>query len=129
MCIRDRDGEGKLAKLAKGEAVDLAWSPARAIARSEQGLPPEVLRAIFRASTEKLPAYAGVKVPGAGYALYRIEKVNRPVAKADDPRRAAIKQQYARVLAEQDFGAYIAALRKRHDVKVNYALLDEQKDK
>jgi hypothetical protein len=46
-----------------------------------------------------------VKVPGAGYALYRIEKVNRPVAKADDPRRAAIKQQYARVLAEQDFGA------------------------
>lgn len=127
--LAEQDGEGKLAKLAKGEAVDLAWSPARAIARSEQGLPPEVLRAIFRASTEKLPAYAGVKVPGAGYALYRIEKVNRPVAKADDPRRAAIKQQYARVLAEQDFGAYIAALRKRHDVKVNYALLDEQKDK
>ena len=34
--------------------------------------------------------------------------MNRPVAKEDDPRRAAIKQQYARVLAEQDFGAYIA---------------------
>jgi peptidyl-prolyl cis-trans isomerase D len=47
--LAEQDGEGKLAKLAKGEAVDLAWSPARAIARSEQGLPPEVLRAIFRA--------------------------------------------------------------------------------
>ncbi len=127
--LAEKDGEGKLAQLVKGDAVTLAWSPARAISRSEQGLPPEVLRAIFRASTDKLPAYAGVKVPGAGYALYRIEKVNRPVAKEDDPRRAAIKQQYARVLAEQDFGAYIAALRKRHDVKVNYALLDEPKDK
>ena len=88
-----------------------------------------MLRAVFRASTDKLPAYAGVKVPGAGYALYRIEKVSRPAAKDDDPRRAAIKQQYARVLAEQDFGAYIAALRKRYDVKVNYSLLEEQKDK
>ncbi|WP_334170008.1 SurA N-terminal domain-containing protein [Zoogloea sp.] len=127
--LAETDGEAKLAQLVKGDAVSLAWSPARAISRSEQGLPPEVLRAIFRASTDKLPAYAGVKVPGAGYALYRIEKVNRPVAKEDDPRRAAIKQQYARVLAEQDFGAYIAALRMRHDVKVNYALLDEPKDK
>ena len=84
---------------------------------------------MFRVSTDKLPAYAGVKVPGAGYALYRIEKVDRPVANDDDPRRAAIRQQYARVLAEQDFGAYVAALRKRYDVKVNYSLLEEQKDK
>lgn len=127
--LAEKEGEGKLAQLVKGEALDLQWSPSRAVSRGEQALPPEVLRAVFRAPTDKLPAYAGVKVPGAGYALYRIEKVDRPVAKEDDPRRAAIKQQYARVLAEQDFGAYIAALRKRYDVKVNYSLLEEQKDK
>lgn len=127
--LAEKDGEAKLAQLVKGDAVALQWGPSRAISRSEPGVQPELLRAVFRASTDKLPAYAGVKVPGAGYALYRIEKVSRPVAKDDDPRRAAIKQQYARVLAEQDFGAYIAALRKRYDVKVNYSLLEEQKDK
>lgn len=127
--LAEKDGEAKLAQLVKGDAVALQWGPSRAISRSEPGVQPELLRAVFRASTDKLPAYAGVKVPGAGYALYRIEKVSRPAAKDDDPRRAAIKQQYARVLAEQDFGAYIAALRKRYDVKVNYSLLEEQKDK
>jgi peptidyl-prolyl cis-trans isomerase D len=55
--------------------------------------------------------------------------VSRPTASQDDPKLNAIKQQYARVLAEQDFTAYIATLRKRYDVKVNEAALEGSKDK
>ena len=127
--LAEKDGEAKLAKLAKGESVDLPWSAARAMHRSDQGLPPQIARAVFRASSEKLPSYAGAKIPGGGYILFRIEKVSRPTASQDDPKLNAIKQQYARVLAEQDFAAYIATLRKRYDVKVNEAALEGSKDK
>lgn len=123
--LADKDGEKKLAQLNKGDAVPLEWGASRPVKRMEQGFPPEVLRAIFRAPTDKLPSFAGVKLPGAGYVVFRVEKVSRPSATgAEDPRLQAIKQQYARLLAEQDFSAYLSALRKHHGVKVNAAMLE-----
>lgn len=127
--LAEKEGEAKLAQLNKGEAVDLQWSPAKPAQRSLPGVPPEIMRAVFRAPSDKLPSYAGAKVPGAGYLLFRIEKVTRPTASGDDPRLKAIKQQYSRVLAEQDFAAYVAMLRKRYDVKINLAALEGSKDK
>ena len=127
--LAEKDGEAKLAQLAKGEAGDIQWGAARPLQRSSRDLPPEAIRAIFRAPSEKLPSYTGAKVPGGGYLLFRVEKVSRPAAAPDDPRLNGIKQQYARVLAEQDFGAYLAALRKRYDVKVNMAALEASKDR
>ena len=71
-----------------------------------------------------------MKLPGAGYVVFRVEKVSRPSATgAEDPRLQAIKQQYARLLAEQDFSAYLSALRKHHGVKVNAAMLEGSKEK
>lgn len=126
----EKDGEKKLAQLAKGEAVALDWTASRTLKRVDSGLPPDVMKAVFKAHSDKLPSYAGVKVPGGGYALFRIEKVSRPTPSGDsDPRLQAIKQQYARLLAEQDFAAYLAELRKRYNVKVNAALLEASKDK
>lgn len=128
--LADKDGEKKLAQLNKGDAVPLEWGASRPVKRMEQGFPPEVLRAIFRAPTDKLPSFAGVKLPGAGYVVFRVEKVSRPSATgAEDPRLQAIKQQYARLLAEQDFSAYLSALRKHHGVKVNAAMLEGSKEK
>jgi peptidyl-prolyl cis-trans isomerase D len=127
--LAEKDGEAKLAGLNKGDALELNWSASRAMQRTDQGLSPAVARAVFRAPSTKLPAYAGVQIPDAGFVIFRIEKVSRPTANEADPRLKAIKQQYARVLAEQDFGAYIASLRKRYEVKVNAAALDIPKDK
>lgn len=124
----EKDGEAKLAQLNKGEAVTLQWSEGKPVQRAAQGVPPEIMRAIFHARSDKLPSYVGVRVPNAGYVLFRIEKVTRPTPTKDDPRLQAIKQQYARVVAEQDFGAYIASLRQRYNVKINYALIDGSKD-
>lgn len=126
--LAEKDGVEKLAKLGKGEALELQWGAAHPIQRVDQRIPPEVLRTIFRAPVEKLPAYAGAKVPGVGYVLFRIEKVTRPVASGkDDPRMQALRQQYGRVLAEEEFSAYLGALRKRYDVKVNAAKLEQSK--
>ncbi|MDK9702170.1 MAG: SurA N-terminal domain-containing protein [Sulfuritalea sp.] len=126
LSLATKDGEAKLARLAKGEAADLKWSPARSVSRTAgQGLPPEALRAIFRADTAKLPAYAGFAVPGSGYALYRISSV-KGVGELgkDDPLGRNLAQNYARFVAEEEFSAWMSTLKDKFPVEINKAALE-----
>ncbi|BAO30237.1 SurA N-terminal domain-containing protein [Sulfuritalea hydrogenivorans] len=128
--LATKDGEETLARLAKGEAVDLKWSPARNVSRTAaQGLPADSLRAVFKADTGKLPAYAGVAVPNNGYALYRIGAVKR-IGEVDknDPLGRALAQQYARFIAEEEFSAWMSTLKEKYPVEINKAAL-ESKDR
>lgn len=128
--LAEEDGAAKLAKLVKGESLELVWNAPHALQRGgAQDLPPDAVRAVFRAPVDKLPSYVGARLPGAGYAIFRIEKVSRPTVAESDPRLDALRQQYSRILAEQDFSAYVAALRKRYDVKINTAALEPAKEK
>ena len=124
-----KDGEEKLARLGQGQAVDLKWSPLRRISRNEApGLPPESIRAVFAADAAKLPAHAGVAYPGRGYALYRISSAKTGEAGKDDPRARALAQQYARIVAEEEFAAWLSSLKESNPVKINKAAL-ENKDR
>ena len=128
--LATKDGEDKLARLAKGEAVDLKWSPARNVSRTAaQGLPADSLRAVFKADTGKLPAYTGVAVANNGYALYRISSVKR-VGEVDknDPLGRALAQQYARFVAEEEFSAWMSTLKEKYPVEINKTVL-ESKDR
>ena len=120
-----KDGEAKLARLQKGEAVDLKWTPSHAIRRSDpQGLAPESVRSIFGADAARLPTYVGTAHAGKGYALYRINSVKPGDNVKDDPRAASLQQAYARAVAEEEFAAWLASLRDKHPVKINKALLE-----
>ena len=120
-----KDGEAKLAKLQKGESINLKWSASHAVRRSEpQGLAPDSVRAIFGADATKLPVYVGTPHPGKGYALYRISAVKAGSNVKDDPRAAGLQQAYARAVAEEEFAAWLSNLRGAHPVKINKALLE-----
>lgn len=123
-----KDGEEKLARLTKGEATDIKWSPARKISRTQApGLPPESVKVVFAADVAKLPAHAGVAYPGQGYALYRITSTTKAGEMGkDDPRARALTQQYARIVAEEEFAAWMASLRENYPVKVNKAALENK---
>ena len=122
-----KDGEEKLARLAKGEAVDLKWSPAHGVSRAApQGLPPDALRAVFKADAGKLPAHAGVAFPGKGYVLFRISSVKPGEAGKDDPRGGALAQQYARFVAEEEFSAWMATLKEKYPVEINKTVLESK---
>jgi peptidyl-prolyl cis-trans isomerase D len=128
--LATKDGEDKLSRLAKGEVVALNWSSARSVSRTAaQGLPADSLRAVFKADTGKLPAYAGVAVPGNGYALYRISSVKGvgEVGK-DDQLGRALTQQYARLVAEEEFSAWMSTLKEKYPVEINKTVL-ESKDR
>lgn len=117
-------GKELLARLEKGEATELRWGEARKVSRAQAPmLAPEAVRAIFSASTDKLPAFVGTALPGGVFGLYRINAV---AAAGGDTQAAAnaLRQQYARVAAEEEFNGWLAGLRERYGVVTNRAMLD-----
>lgn len=121
-----KDGADKLARLQKGESVNLSWAASRGVTRANAPqVAPDAVTAVFTADVAKLPAYAGTAVPGGAYALYRIAAVKKFAAGADEPPAArALRQKYAQTVAEQEMMAWMDALKARHAVTVNKAAFE-----
>ncbi len=124
------DGAEKLARLQKGESVNLSWGTARSITRANAPqLPPDAVGAIFKAPANdgaKTPSYVGTRVPGGAYALYRIGSVKKFAATpgAEPPAARALRQKYAQTIAEQELMAWMDALKTRHEVTINKAAFE-----
>lgn len=126
--LASKTGADKLAALAKDGSDKESWGASKTVSRLTAGnLPPAVLSAIFKADTAKLPAYAGVELPGAGYVLFKITKVGQP-EKTDEAKRKAVVQRLTTTAAEDDLNGYMASLRSRYKVEVHKEVL-ESKDK
>ncbi len=84
---------------------------------SAQGLSQPVLNAVLSAPAQTLPAWAGVSLGDAGYAVVRVDKV-LPRA----PREAQVAgqeaQQYSQWWSSAEGQAYYDALRERFKVKL-----------
>ncbi|MCX8145706.1 MAG: SurA N-terminal domain-containing protein [Azovibrio sp.] len=117
LALAARQGEAKLAALKAGQNEPLAWGASQNVSRIAPGkLAPAALAAVFRVDAGKLPAYAGVELPGVGYALYKVSKVENAAAAAEVG--AALKQQLNSLAASAEVEAYMAALRQRYKVEV-----------
>lgn len=121
--LAKKSGEEKLAGL-KGSGGDaLAWATSRTLSRMQsRQLPPVVMRAVFKADVQKLPAYVGVEL-GGDYLLYKIGKVSTP-EKLDPDMRKRLQAEYGAVVAKQDLSAYLDSLRARYKVEINKAALE-----
>lgn len=121
--MADKEGAELLASLRKGEDK-LTWGQAKRISRLEaRTLPPQLAQAIFRMETSKLPSYAGSELPGGGYALLKLNRIEAG-AKLDDTNQKNMQQQLSRLLAQEEFQDYLQALRSRYKVEVNHAALE-----
>lgn len=118
-----QDGIGKLEMLNKGDAVAVTWSAAKTMVRAvPAGMPLDAVRAVYKVGGFKLPGYTGATLPQGGYALYRVSTI-KPAA-SDDPRKATLVQQYTRVVAEQEFGAWMDTMRLRYPVVISKTALE-----
>jgi len=92
-------------------------------------VPAAALQAIFKVDVSKLPAYTGVEFPNnGGYALYKIMKVGQP-ASLDEGKRKVLQKEYTTLAAQEEFAAYLTALRSRYKVEVNKAALEDNKER
>ncbi|MBS1141488.1 MAG: peptidylprolyl isomerase [Proteobacteria bacterium] len=118
-----KDGEARLEALKKGDDK-LTWGTAKLVSRMDaRQLAPAAGQTIFRMDTSKLPSYAGVELPGSGYALYKLSKV-QPGEQLNEATRQGMLKQLGNLVAKEDVQLYLAALRSRYKVEVNQAALE-----
>ena len=110
-------GEARLAELRK-QPGDAGFGPARTVSRSApQGLPPNALSAVMRASSFKLPTLVGVEVDGTGYLIAQIVTI-RPGDAGSAEQRDAQQRVLMQQAAAADELAYAEGLKARHNVKI-----------
>src|SRR5258708_555862 len=112
-----KDGEAKLAELQKSKATTGFSSVSKVSLNDAQGMPPAALAAIFKADSSKLPTYVGVDLGADGYAIYRVNGVEKPEPVTAD-RLTGAQQQVAQVYAQAEMESYLAALKARSKVKI-----------
>ena len=122
-----KDGEARLEVLKKGEDK-LGWGAPKMVSRLDPRLIPQAAVApIFKLDATKLPAYTGVDMPGTGYALFKLSKLDAG-EKLDDQRRQSMQAQLSKLAVQEEVQTYLAALRARYKVEINKSAL-EVKDK
>jgi peptidyl-prolyl cis-trans isomerase D len=115
-----KDGAAKLADVQKSNAT-AGFSSVTTMSRNDpQGLPPAALGAIFKADASKLPAYVGVDLGNDGYAIYRVNGIQKATPVAAD-RLTGAQQQVAQVYAQAEMEAYLESLKARSKVKITQA--------
>jgi len=123
--LAGKEGRAALEKLQKGQPVALSWSPLQSVSlQKRQGLHPEGAQAVFGADVSKLPVYAGVPAAQGRFVVYRITRV-KDVTAVDPEQRKALGKQLAEMVGQEQYGAYLASLRERADVKVDRRKLEQ----
>ncbi|MFB3303155.1 SurA N-terminal domain-containing protein [Pseudomonas sp. AMR01] len=110
-----RDGKTPLTQPIDGQA----WKVTEAATRSQEGIDPAVLQALFRmpkpAAKDK-PTFTTVTLADGSLVLVRLNGVNEAAAPTDEE-----KAQYRRFLAsrigQQDFAAFRKQLEAKADIK------------
>ena len=120
--LAEKEGKAKLAALKVADA-STGFSEVKVVSRSkQQDIVPQAIAQIMKADTQKLPAFVGVSLGNAGYAVYRISKVN--AGTPDLAKRASEAQQMANTQSQQELDAYVELLKKKAKVTINKAALE-----
>ncbi|MFT4432989.1 SurA N-terminal domain-containing protein [Caballeronia sp. 15715] len=112
-----KDGIAKLAELQKSNSTAGFSSISKVSRNDAQGLPRAALAAIFKADSSKLPSYVGVDLGTDGYAIYRVDGIEKPDPVTAD-RLTGAQQQVAQVYAQAEMESYLDSLRARSKVKI-----------
>ncbi|MEO6032981.1 MAG: SurA N-terminal domain-containing protein [Burkholderiaceae bacterium] len=117
--IARKMGEARLAEL-RAKPDTAMTEPAQTVSRAQtHGLPHALLDAVLKAPTAALPAWVGVDLGDAGYAVAKVIKVlGRDPAAGD---AASAQAQYAQAWSEAEMAAYYGALKKRFKVVIRPA--------
>jgi peptidyl-prolyl cis-trans isomerase D len=123
--LAQKEGEEKLARLQKGESLEIGWKAARTLARNDMtDISPDGLRAVFGLPADRLPRYAGAKRSSGSFVIYKLLAVKTPQIASEDKQLAGARGQLARLQGEEDFAAFVSALRQRYPVTINAPALE-----
>lgn len=110
-------GEAKLKEWRADPAKAQGLLPAVVVARDNPlGMPRQVLDAALQAKTDALPAWEGVGLGDAGYAIVKVNKILPSTDRsADSARQASL--QYVQLISTAEGAAYYELLKKKFKVQ------------
>lgn len=113
------DGEALLASLKKGESAEGDWAKTEAANRSQEGVDPLVLQALFRMTkpADGKPSYAGVSLNNGDYVVLRLEGVGQAKAELSAEEKISYRRFLASRSGQQDFAAYREELKEKADIE------------
>jgi peptidyl-prolyl cis-trans isomerase D len=110
-------GEQAMAAAQSGKPV-AGWSVPMTLSRMQAlNVPRDALKAVFRANTSTLPAYVGVATDDA----YRVYRINRVAAASAAPPVEQIRADLRRMMAQEEFRAYLESLKAKAKIVVDPA--------
>ena len=109
----------RLDALRAGKAADTKWSATRRVSRENPaGLRPDAVRQVFQVDAAKLPAYVASDLGPGGYAVYRVSRVVDGVG-VDESRTRSAEAGLTRLIAGNEYQAFVNALKARAKIEVN----------
>ena len=116
-------GQEALRMAQAGEAPTGMSAPMTISRMQPLSLPPEAVKAVYKARTDKLPAYVGVESRD-GYRLYRINSVTE--GSMEQSQVDAIRRDLQRLLAQEELRALLEDLRTKAKIEVNKAFIEQR---
>ncbi|WP_434557764.1 SurA N-terminal domain-containing protein [Pseudomonas sp. Z5-35] len=110
-----RDGKTALDKPINGQS----WKTFEAATRSQDGIDPAVLQALFRMpkpEAKDKPTFASVTLPDGSLTVLRLNGVNEAAAPTEE-EKAEYRRYLASRVGQQDFAAYRKQLENQADIK------------
>lgn len=118
-------GQAALKAAQAGNEPDGLTAPISLSRMQPLNLPPEAVKAIFKAKVDKTPTYVGVETR-EGYRLYRI---NRVTQQAVSPEQVGlIRRDLQRMVAQEEMRAYLEDLRSKAEIKINKEVTEQKAD-
>lgn len=111
-----------------GEARLKAWQAAPASASdlpaaitlsrdNPQNQPAALMEAVLRVDPDKLPAFVGVDLGAAGYAIARVDKVLPPAAQTPE-QESQVRARYAELWSGAEVRSYYDLLKARYKAQI-----------
>lgn len=113
------EGEALLAQLRDGGASGKDWKVVEAATRSQEGVEPEVLQALFRMAKpeEGKSSFAGVTLNNGDYVVLRLDGVGQAKAELSAEEKTSYRRFLASRAGQQDFAAYREQLKDKADIE------------
>lgn len=114
------EGDRLLEAAKAGESDSEGWQVQEAATRSQEGIDPKVLQALFRMpkpESKDAPSYAGVTLNNGDYVLLRLDGVSVPEEALSAEELGMYRNFLASRAGQQDFAAYRRYLEAKADIE------------
>ena len=113
------EGEALLAQLRDGGASGKDWKVVEAANRSQEGVEPEVLQALFRMAKPEdgKSSFAGLTLNNGDYVVLRLDGVGQAKAELSAEEKTSYRRFLASRAGQQDFAAYREQLKESADIE------------